>query len=402
MRFGIYPGGRAGTVCARPQDPAAIGPLVEDLAGDRPFAVREYVHFFGAGPVPEAARALGAEHDLVRLTMPDAWYREGGRELDLVVSYLPPAADVAGWLAFLDAVIDRYGHLARCLQVTLEPNFPIPHIDGSSPGVLEALTRGVPHARAALDRGGLHDVRVGFSVAEPAEWLGGDDAFWAHLAGLPARAFADHVDYVGLGLYPDAFSPVAPRGEPGDVASLTEHALRHLRGHSLARAGIPDTTPIHVAENGSPSGAPRTEQAQHDALADMLAAVLALAGPLNITRYELFSLRDADSSSDQPTGTLGLVTDTYRPKPAYDLYRTTVRAHTTPTARPSAPTPPPPHDPPARAPSAGTCPTKRPPWSGGAMRSGAICEPCKALGLLEPRCGESPQARFCGGRVTAT
>ncbi|WP_433343837.1 hypothetical protein [Micromonospora sp. CA-111912] len=324
MKFGIYPGGRAGAVCSYPPDPTAIRALVDDLAGGQPFVVREYVHFFGDDTPPDVVASLGADHDLAHLTMPDEWYVEGGRELDLVVSYLPQTADIPGWLAFLDTVIDRYGHLARCLQVTLEPNFPIPLIDGSAPGVLQALTLGVPHARAALDRRCRQDVRVGFSVAEPAEWLGGDDAFWAYLSALPRRDFADHVDYVGLGLYPDAFSPVAPRGRPGDVASLTGHALDHLRNHSLPRASIPPGVPIHVVENGSPSGAPRTEQGQCDSLSDMLGVILARREALNITQYEMFSLRDADSGSDQPTGTLGIVTDTYRPKPALASYRDVV------------------------------------------------------------------------------
>ncbi|WP_106403460.1 glycoside hydrolase 5 family protein [Actinocorallia populi] len=324
MRFGIYPGGRVSTVCSYPPDPAAIGDLVDEVAGGRPFVIREYVHFFGDATPPDVVTSLGAEQDLARLTMPDEWYVEDGRELDLVASYIPREADVPGWLAFLDTVIDRYGHLMRYLQVTLEPNFPIPLIDGSAPGVLRALTLGVPHARAALDRRGLHDVRVGFSVAEPPEWLGGDDGFWQYLSTVPARDFADHVDYVGLALYPDAFSPVAPRGTPGDVASLTAHALRHLREHSLPRARIPLGTPVHIVENGTPSGSPRTEQAQCDSLSDMLDTILALQESRNITHYELFSLRDADSGSTEPTGTLGLVTDTYRPKPAFALYRDAV------------------------------------------------------------------------------
>ncbi|MFD8499228.1 hypothetical protein [Amycolatopsis sp. NPDC059657] len=315
MKFGIYPGGRAGTVCSHPPDPAKIGELIDDLAGDHPFIIREYVHFFGDAPSPEVVVSLGAEHELDHLTMPDDWYVAGGRELDLVVSYLPQTADIPGWLAFLDAVIDRYGHLTRYLQVTLEPNFPIPFIDGSSPGVREALALGIPHARATLNRRGLHDVRVGFSVAEPPEWLGGDSDFWQYLAGL--RDFAAHVDYVGLALYPDAFSPVPPEA----VAPMTTHALRHLREHSLPLANISPETPIHIVENGTPG-----EEAQSRSLTAMLGAILDSRESLNITHYELFSLRDADSTSPEPLGSLGLVTDTYRRKPAFDVYRNFVAA----------------------------------------------------------------------------
>jgi len=321
MKFGIYPGGRAGTMISHPSDSTAVRRIVDELAGDNPMVIREYVHFFGDNTAPETISALGAERELDQLTMPDEWYIEDSRDLDLVVSYLPQTADTTGWLTFLDTVIDRYGHLTRYLQVTLEPNFPIPLIDGSSPGVLDALTLGVPHARAALNRKGRSDVLVGFSVAEPPEWLGGDNDFWLHLAATPEPDFATHVDYVGLALYPDAFSPVAPRGTPGDVASLTAHALHHLRDRCLPRAHIPASVPIHIVENGSPSGAPRTEQAQVESLSDMIHTILEHQTSANITQYELFGLRDADSSSTEPLGSLGIVTDTYRHKEAFDLYR---------------------------------------------------------------------------------
>ncbi|HWS38786.1 MAG TPA: hypothetical protein VN408_39365 [Actinoplanes sp.] len=323
MRFGVYPGGRAGTTCSHPADPAAIEELVDELAGGRPLLIREYVHFFGAGPDPGTVASLGAEHELDRLPMPDEWYTRGGRELDLVVSYLPATADLPGWLAFLDTVIDRYGRLTRYLQVTLEPNFPLPLIDGSSPGVFEALTVGLPYARTALNRRGLDHVRVGFSVAEPAEWLGGDDAFWQRLADLPPDVFATHVDYVGLGLYPDAFAPVAP----GDIAALTAHAIDHLRDHCLPRAHIPATVPMHIAENGSPSVPPRSEADQARSLSDMIGTVLDRSTAANITRYELFSLRDADSGSAEALGGLGLVSDTYHRKEAFAVFRDVIARH---------------------------------------------------------------------------
>ncbi|MFI5938281.1 hypothetical protein [Actinoplanes sp. NPDC051494] len=309
MRFGIYLGGRVGALCSRPDDPGAVALLIDDLADGRPFVVREYLHFTGGtGPGP--------------LTMPDDWYLQNGRELDLVLSYIPAHEDIPGWLAFIDAVLDRYGHLIRYLQVTLEPNFPLPGIDGSSPGVLAALTRGLPHARAAADP----RIRVGFSVAEPAGWLGGDDAFWQHLAAAPG--FAAAVDYVGLAVYPDAFSPVPP----GAVGPLTAHALRHLRTTSLPIAHITPTTPIHIVENGSPG----TGEAPCVSLTTMITTILDHAAELNITHYELFALRDADSASPEPTGTFGLVTDTYTAKPALAAYRDAIRRASAPNGHPAA------------------------------------------------------------------
>jgi hypothetical protein len=304
MKFGIYIGSRAGATCAGPADPLRIAPLVDELSGNRPFVIREYVHWCGGNTALE--QEIDASGDLDHLTMPDDWYVTGGRELDLVLSYLPPVPDLDGWLAFIDRALDRYGHLATYLQVTLEANFPIPRIDGSSPGVIAALTQGLPYARTQVRDG----VRVGFSLAEPAEWLGGDDEFWRALSALPAAAFAAHVDYVGLGLYPDGFSP-----HP-DVHAATLAAVEHLRAR-LAEAHFPPGFPIHIAEAGSPSGAHRTPAGQVSSL-DALIGASAAAGA---TQFELFALSDADSASDSPLGTFGLCTDDYRRKPAYESYR---------------------------------------------------------------------------------
>ncbi|MBM2623832.1 hypothetical protein JIG36_50920 [Actinoplanes sp. LDG1-06] len=310
MKFGIYTGSRAGDTCAGPADPARIAPLVDELSDGRPFVIREYVRWCGGNT--DLEREIGATGDLDHLTMPDDWYVTGGRELDLVLSYLPPVADLDGWLAFIDRALDRYGHLIRYLQVTLEANFPIPHIDGSSPGVIAALTRGLPHARGRVRDG----VQVGFSLAEPAEWLGGDDDFWKNLNAFPYADFAAHVDYVGLGLYPDGFSP------HDNVYGATVHAVDHLR-RRLAEAHFPAGRPIHIAEAGSPSGAHRTIDGQVSSLTALIDASAAAGA----TQFELFALSDADSASDSPLGTFGLCTGDYVPKPAYETYRSRIRSH---------------------------------------------------------------------------
>jgi hypothetical protein len=308
MKFGIYVGSRAGATCAGPADPRRIGPLVNKLADSRPFVIREYVRWCGGNTALE--QEIDASGDLDHLIMPDDWYVTGGRELDLVLSYLPPVADLDGWLDFIDRALDRYGHLVRYLQVTLEANFPIPRIDGSSPGVIAALTQGLPHARTRV----RDDVRVGFSLAEPAEWLGGDDQFWKDLTTFPYAAFAAHVDYVGLGLYPDGFS------RHDDVHGATLHAVNHLRDR-LTEAHFPRELPIHIAEAGSPSGAHRTPAGQ----ASSLSALIAASSAANAAQFELFALSDADSASDSPLGTFGICTGDYIPKPAYETYRSHIK-----------------------------------------------------------------------------
>ncbi|MGC4192294.1 MAG: hypothetical protein QM589_14170 [Thermomicrobiales bacterium] len=311
--FGIYAASQVGTWSGPPDNQQAINQLVSTLQGTAPFIVREYLHFRGAS----------RSHDgsLPPLTMPDAWYIANNRQLDLVLSYLPPETDIAGWLAFIERAIERYGPITRYLQVTLEPNFPIRNIDGSSPGVLDALRLGIPTARNLLDARSLRNVDIGFSVAEPAEWLGGDDAFWAAVADFPQDSFTALLDYVGLGLYPDAFSPVAPDGQPGDVRSLTGHALEHLRTVSFARAGIPASVPIRIVESGSPSSGDRTEDHQARSIEAIVETVLSRRDDLNVRSFVLFGLRDADSSADSPFARFGITDDRYRPKLAFPWYR---------------------------------------------------------------------------------
>jgi hypothetical protein len=176
MKFGLYVGSRAGATCAGPADPLRIGPLIDELSGGHPFVIREYVHWCGGNTALE--QEIDASLDLDHLTMPDDWYVTGGRELDLVLSYLPPTADLDGWLTFIDRVLDRYGHLVRYLQVTLEANFPIPHIDGSSPGVIAALTQGLPYAREPTLIDSTLSVRV-----SPVHRL--PDFAWFHRVDVP-------------------------------------------------------------------------------------------------------------------------------------------------------------------------------------------------------------------------
>jgi hypothetical protein len=48
---------------------------------------------------------------------------------------------------------------------------------------------------------------------------------------------------------------------------------------------------------------------------------------LNIEAYEVFSLRDADSRNPDLFHQFGLMADTYRPKPAYEVFKRRIREH---------------------------------------------------------------------------
>jgi len=47
---------------------------------------------------------------------------------------------------------------------------------------------------------------------------------------------------------------------------------------------------------------------------------------LNIAAYELFSLRDADTSNPDLFHQFGIMTDTYLPKPAYRVFKDLLNA----------------------------------------------------------------------------
>ena len=56
----------------------------------------------------------------------------------------------------------------------------------------------------------------------------------------------------------------------------------------------------------------------------MLRAVHARRHELDITHWELFTLRDADSNQDSPFHQFGIVRDDYTPKPAFERLRQTI------------------------------------------------------------------------------
>ena len=93
--------------------------------------------------------------------------------------------------------------------------------------------------------------------------------------------------------------------------------LRTLRREALPLAGIPDPTPIRVCENGWPTGPDRPERSQAEVLDTVLRAVHARSHELNVTHWELFALRDADSGQDDLFHQFGVVRDDYSPKPAF-------------------------------------------------------------------------------------
>ncbi|MEV5826727.1 hypothetical protein AB0L25_14210 [Spirillospora sp. NPDC052242] len=300
MEFGIYPGGitgddEGGLATGPADDPAAILAALRTLQAHGPFLVRGYCAFTDPGrPWTETPQDVEQ-------------YAGDGRRLDLVLQYQSESGDVPGYLEFVRDVVRRHGPEIATLQITEEPNVAgVPTLDGHYPDVRRALVEGVVAARAEADRLGLRDLRVGFNTTP---LFGPSAGFLAELTGLGGRPFLDALGYVGLDFFPDVFMP-APDPGPATAGLLAMH--RDL----MASAGIPSSVPLHVTENGWPTGPDRTPERQAEVLEAVLDAVVRTDG---IGAYLHFALRDADSSRDGLFHRFGLLHDDYTPKPAFDV-----------------------------------------------------------------------------------
>jgi hypothetical protein len=111
----------------------------------------------------------------------------------------------------------------------------------------------------------------------------------------------------------------------GDARAATRGLLGYHRREILAPAGL-GHLPIRITEHGWPTGDDRSPARQADVLRDVIETVVSAHEELDITAYELFSLRDADSSGSGLYHQFGIMTDTYGPKPAFETFRELIAA----------------------------------------------------------------------------
>jgi hypothetical protein len=131
------------------------------------------------------------------------------------------------------------------------------------------------------------------------------------------------VDWVGLDAYPGTvFPPVEP---PGGERNGMVAAMSQLRQCFMPIARLGPEVPIHVEENGWPTGPGRSEERQEGALRAMVGAVNEFRGTYNVTEYRWFDLRDHNSDSQNFQQHYGLLRDDYTAKPAYGAYRDLVQ-----------------------------------------------------------------------------
>lgn len=316
LTFGIYPLSVAGTpfgLAVGPKDNyQKIQMAIQDLKGDsKKLFPRNYLIYT-------------KEWESKMLTLADQ-YLDNGLIGDLTVgcgdwtSQQDSDIEFNNWLDFIRKVIKRYGSNLASLQITNEPNLSF--MEGSKPYILHALVKGVIAAKKEIRKHNL-PIKVGFgSVPESPAAV---PHFWKNLAKIGGDTFIDSIDFVGHNFYVDVFDE-----QPLDLKEIpdaVEHTLRNLR-KNLETVGIPPSIPIRVTENGWPTGInpvsniKRSYEHQAKVLETVIRTIYKLHLELNISHYELFGLRDADSSKEDLFHQFGIMRDDYSPKPAYDTFK---------------------------------------------------------------------------------
>jgi hypothetical protein len=318
LTFGVYPGGQAGQVFGPPADPkpddqGKIDAALKALRGDRrPFVAHLYLSFTtGDG-----------QEELVRRAQDQArHYAAAGVPAELVLAYRPAGrrgdADVRDFVAFTRAIVRRIGPQLRAIQVMNEVNNGLSPdaSDGAYPGARDALPQGILAAADEKRRAGLDALEIGmnwFYRLTPDH----ETAFWQELGQKGGPELARALDWVGLDAYPGTFFPPGNRYREAMV-----NAMSALRECYMPLAGLPATTPIHVSENGYPTGPGRSYEEQAAAADQMIRAVSDFRGNYNVSDYRWFDLRDGDSSNPSFQQQYGLMRDDYTPKPAFATYR---------------------------------------------------------------------------------
>lgn len=311
LTFGIYPGmtgaerDESSVVMptAHLDDPTRTKHALSALEGTgRSLLVRGYLIYRG-----------GAE--AAWITPRDLLDYGADRRLDVVLCYRSTDGDLDAWIEYVRRMVARFGSAAATVQVTEEPNNPNAHTggDGSAPNVREAMIAGVIAAkREAIAHGFPAKIGVGVTPSfNPA------DDFWPDVSRRATPEFLASLDYVGLDFFPDVFRPVALE----DIEQSVEWVITHFRSQNLSSGRIPESVPIHVTEHGWPTGADRPTARQAQILERVVRTIHRLRSSLNVTHYEFFLLRDADSTRPEMGYQWGLLRHDYSPKPAFETLR---------------------------------------------------------------------------------
>jgi hypothetical protein len=307
--FGIYPSGLVGTETGissgYENQPAKIQQALDELQGEcTDFTVRAYRGFKGV-------------HEPAFMTPENPeQYLRNGRKLDLVLSFQDDNEDVTNWIAFIKANINLYGDLLECIQITEEANVNLPVLDGYYKHSRKALVTGVIVAKKEIEAKNLN-VKVGFNATPD---FNPDKTFWHEIASLASPDFYRSLDYAGLDFFPDVFRTIVTDDNMDGLRGAIKFVLNNFRNDLLV-AGISASVPVHITENGWSTGLNRSYERQAVVLREIITTVYSLREEFNITKYELFDLRDADSDSDDIFYQFGIMRHDYTPKPAFEVFK---------------------------------------------------------------------------------
>lgn len=307
--FGIYPGGMSGTetglTAGSPDIPEKITAALDVLQGDtKDFLVRIYKGYKGLGETGYETPTHACQ------------YAINGRQLDLVLCFQSLEEDLSGWKLFIADCITEFGaHMAK-LQITEEANVKLPSLDGFYENSRKALVEGVILAKVILRKLQLN-VQVGFNATPD---FNPDRTFWIEIAQLASAEFYESLDYVGLDFFPDVFRRLSPHTDNLELSGAIAAVLSTFR-KDMATAGIKVSTPIHITENGWPTSIERSHAEQAVMLEKIVRVIHTLRREHQITHYELFDLRDANSNVNDIFYQFGIMKDDYSPKPAFHVYK---------------------------------------------------------------------------------
>lgn len=177
------------------------------------------------------------------------------------------------------------------------------------------MVEGIIFAKKEIKEAGL-SIEVGFNATPD---FNPNRQFWKEIRSLATPVLYESLDYVGLDCFPDVFRPLPRDGDQLDAYGPLKQVISFFR-NDMMDAGIRTDIPLHITENGWPTNSSRSESEQAKALEAIIRAIHSLRSEFNITTYELFDLRDADSKSEDIFYRFGVMNDDYTPKLAFETY----------------------------------------------------------------------------------
>lgn len=176
--------------------------------------------------------------------------------------------------------------------------------------------QGVMEGRKIIEELDL-SIEIGFGSVP--ESLASTSEFWGNIYKVGGDEFIKAIDFVGHNFYIDVFEE-RELNINEEINDSVERTLKDLREKSFVKAKIPNSVTIRITENGWTTGEnhitkiTRTEEKQAEVLEKVIRKIYDLRKELNISHYELFGLRDADSTKKDIFHQYGIMKDDYTKK----------------------------------------------------------------------------------------